>query len=172
MVARGFDITNIVEALRVAGGVRAGDFENGAWARARAAHLTRYWSGEEAPEGRRAEARVVWDAGGLTVRFDCRQTEPPVVSDAPRLDRKTVGLWERDVCEMFLTPEQGPVKRYAEFEVAPTGEWLDLTVAVGPHVDQHVEPLARGRHLELGVARHVARLTRDEQLAHVALPQS
>jgi hypothetical protein len=132
MVARGYDITNIVEALRVAGAVAAGDFENAAWARARAAHLTRYWSGEDAPEGRRAEARVVWDAGGLTVRFDCRQAEPPVVSDAPRLERKTIGLWERDVCEMFLTPERGPVKHYAEFEVAPTGEWLDLTVAVGP----------------------------------------
>ncbi len=132
MVARGYDITNIVEALRVAGELRAGDFEHGAWARARAAHLTRYWSGEEAPEGRRAEARAAWDAGGLTVRFDCRQVEPLVVSDAPRLDRKTVGLWERDVCEMFLTPEQGPVRHYAEFEVAPTGEWLDLAVKVGP----------------------------------------
>jgi hypothetical protein len=132
MVARGYDITNIVEARRVAAEVRAGDFEHGAWARARAAHLTRYWSGEEAPEGRRAEARVLWDAGGLTVRFDCPQTEPLVVADAPRLDRKTIGLWERDVCEMFLTPERGPVKHYAEFEVAPTGEWLDLTITVGP----------------------------------------
>lgn len=131
MAATGYDATNIVEALRVAGGVRADDFENGAWVRARAAQLARYWSGEEAPEGRRAEARVAWDAGGLTVRFDCRQAEPLVVSDAPRLDRKTVGLWERDVCEMFLTPERGPVKHYAEFEVAPTGEWLDLAVTVG-----------------------------------------
>jgi hypothetical protein len=132
MVARGYELTNIVEALRVGAGVAAGDFENPAWARARAAHIARYWSGEDAPPGRRAEARVLWDASGFAVRFDCRQAEPLVVSDAPRLDRKTVGLWERDVCEMFLTPEQGPVKHYAEFEVAPTGEWLDLTVAVGP----------------------------------------
>ena len=132
MVARGYDITNIVEALRVAGEVRAGDFENAAWARARAAHLTRYWSGEEAPEGRRAEARVLWDAGGLTVRFDCRQSEPLVVAERPRLDAKTIGLWERDVCEIFVAPGDGPVRHYYEFEVAPTGEWLDLRIDVGP----------------------------------------
>jgi hypothetical protein len=132
MVARGYEITNIVEALRVMSDVPVGDFDNGTWSRARAAHLSRYWSGEDAPEGRRAEARVVWDAQALTVRFDCRQTEPLVVSDAPRLERKTIGLWDRDVCELFITPETRVVKHYAEFEVAPTGEWLDLKIAVGP----------------------------------------
>ena len=85
MVARGYEITNIVEALRVGKALAAGDFEAGAWKRARASHIARYWSGEDAPRGRRAEARVAWDAEGFTVRFDCRQTEPLVVSDAPRL---------------------------------------------------------------------------------------
>ena len=121
-----------VEALRVERGLSAGDFDDAAWPRARAARLTRYWSGADAPEGRRAEARVAWDARGFTVRFDCRQEEPLVVSEAPRLDAKTVGLWERDVCELFITPEAGPVRRYFEFEVAPTGEWLDLALTVTP----------------------------------------
>jgi hypothetical protein len=133
MVARGYELTNIVEALRAGGEVAAGDFENPAWARARAAHIARYWSGEEAPAGRRAEARVVWDAAGFAVRFDCRQEGPLVVSAAPRLDRKTMALWERDVCEIFVTPEHGPgIRRYFEFEVAPTGEWIDLALEVRP----------------------------------------
>ncbi|MDT7808046.1 MAG: hypothetical protein QOJ70_1859 [Acidobacteriota bacterium] len=132
MVARGYEITNIVEALRVASEVRADDFENGAWKRARAAHLARYWSGEDAPVGRRAEARVLWDALGFTVRFDCRQSEPLVVSAAPRLDRKTMNLWDRDVCEIFITPETEVIKHYFEFEVAPTGEWIDLALTVHP----------------------------------------
>jgi hypothetical protein len=132
MVARGYELTNIVEALGAGREVAAGDFENPTWARARAAHIARYWSGEDAPAARRAEARVVWDASGLTVRFDCRQAEPLVVSNAPRLDRKTMALWERDVCEIFITPEAGPVKRYFEFEVAPTGEWIDLALTVRP----------------------------------------
>jgi hypothetical protein len=132
MMATGDELTDIVEALRAGREVAAGDFENPAWARARAAHIARYWSGEEAPAGRRAEARVVWDSEGLAVRFDCRQAEPLVVSGAPRLDRKTMELWDRDVCELFITPEAGPVKHYFEFEVAPTGEWVDLALTALP----------------------------------------
>ena len=132
MVARGYELTNIVEALRSGREVGAGRFDDPVWSRARAAHIARYWSGEDAPEGRRAEARVVWDARGLTVRFDCRQAEPLVVSERPRLDRKTMRLWDRDVCEIFITPEAESVRHYFEFEVAPTGEWIDLAITVRP----------------------------------------
>jgi hypothetical protein len=138
VVERGYEITNIVEASGVGREVAAGDFDDEAWPRARAAQIARYWSGEDAPPGRRAEARVVWDERGLTVRFDCRQDEPLVVSESPRLDAKTIGLWDRDVCELFITRETREVRRYAEFEAAPTGEWLDLTVDVRPHgLDKH-----------------------------------
>jgi len=140
MVARGYEITNIFEALRAGAAVEAADFANEAWSRARAAHIARYWSGEDAPEGRRAEARALWDDVGLTVRFDCKQAEPLVVSEKPRLDQKTIGLWERDVCELFITPEAKEVRRYFEFEVAPTGEWLDLSIKWtkrGPEKDWH-----------------------------------
>jgi hypothetical protein len=138
VVASGYEITNIVEALRVEREFAAGDFEDASWARARAAQIARYWSGEDAPPERRAEARVLWDARGLTVRFDCPQAEPLVVSASPKLDAKTIGLWDRDVCEMFITREAREIRRYAEFEVAPTGEWLDLTVDVRPHgLDKH-----------------------------------
>jgi hypothetical protein len=41
-----------------------------------------------------------------------------------------MGLWDRDVCEIFVAPTAGEVSRYYEFEVAPTGEWLDLAVDV------------------------------------------
>jgi hypothetical protein len=138
MVARGYEITNIVEALRVERVLAAGDFDDEAWTRARASQIARYWSGEDAPAGRRAEARVVWDAAGLTVRFDCVQAEPLVVSESPKLEAKTIGLWDRDVCEIFITHETREIKHYAEFEVAPTGEWLDLTIDVRPHgLDKH-----------------------------------
>ncbi|MBV9924450.1 MAG: carbohydrate-binding family 9-like protein [Acidobacteria bacterium] len=130
MVARGYEITNIVEALRVGKGLAAGDFDDAAWRRARAAHIARYWSGEDAPRSRRAEARVVWDAAGLTVRFDCRQEEPLVVSTAPQVEHKTLKLWDRDVCEIFITPETERIRHYYEFEVAPTGEWIDLALTV------------------------------------------
>ena len=85
-------------------------------------------SGAEAPAGRWAEARVLWTEEALLVRFVCRQTEPLIVTDAPRLDQKTVGLWERDVCEIFVAPCVHDPERYSEFEIAPTGEWLDLAL--------------------------------------------
>ena len=132
MVAGGYEITNTVEALRTEKALAAGDFEAEAWQRARVAHVARYWSGEDAPQGRRAEARITWDAAGFTVRFDCRQEEPLVVSSAPQLERKTLQLWDRDVCEIFITPETERIKHYYEFEVAPTGEWIDLALTVTP----------------------------------------
>jgi hypothetical protein len=162
MVARGYEITNIVEALPVESAVGAGDFDDAAWSRARAAQIARYWSGEDAPPERRAEARVLWDTHAFTVRFDCRQAEPLVVSDAPRLDHKTIGLWDRDVCEIFVTPETARIKHYFEFEVAPTGEWIDLALTVRPegretdwHFRSGMTAAARVRERSLSLALRV-----------------
>lgn len=109
-----------------------GDFDDPVWERTPAVPIARYWSGELAPAERHAEARLLWTEQALLVRFVCRQDEPLVVSAEPRLDRKTLGLWERDVCEIFVAPTANDPRRYFEFEVAPTGEWVDLTVEWSP----------------------------------------
>lgn len=134
----------VAEAVRAWGVVRVTDFDHADWARARAVRVGRYWSGEEAPEGRCAEARVVWDAEGLGVRFEYRQEEPWVVADAPRVDRKTMGLWERDVCEIFVAPDARRPEEYFEFEAAPTGEWLDLKILWRPDERETVWEFASG----------------------------
>ena len=123
-----FQIENIVEAVRVAGEVSVEDFDHEAWRRARPAHIARYWSGEAAPPEKHAEARAVWDDKALTVRFVCRQVGPLVVAPAPNLREKAIGLWDRDVCEIFVAPDARAPERYFEFEAAPTGEWLDLAI--------------------------------------------
>ena len=105
-----------------------GGLDDAAWARARSARLTRYWSGAAAPPARHAEARALWSDDALLLRFACRQEEPLVVSPEPALDRKTIGLWDRDVCEIFVAPDPSAPTRYFEFEAAPTGEWHDLAV--------------------------------------------
>jgi hypothetical protein len=119
---------NIVEAQRARVRVNVAELDHAEWARARPVSLARYWSGEPAPPSRRAEARVLWDAEALSARFVCEQREPLVVSTNPQRERKTMGLWERDVCEMFVAPRADDPSRYFEFEVAPTGEWLDLAL--------------------------------------------
>jgi hypothetical protein len=108
--------------------VGVGNLDHSVWATAQPAYIHRYWSGEEAPLSRYAEARIIWSAESLKVRFLCRQAEPLVVNSHPQLNEKTIGLWERDVCEFFVAPDAAQPHRYLEFEVAPTGEWLDLVI--------------------------------------------
>jgi hypothetical protein len=120
---------NLIEVYRTnAEELAAADLDNEEWNKARAVHLTRYWSGEEAPSSRHAEARVLRSARSLCARFVCRQAEPLVASAHPRLEEKTMGLWDRDVCEIFVATEAQTPERYFEFEAAPTGEWVDLAI--------------------------------------------
>ena len=42
-----------------------------------------------------------------------------------------MGLWDRDVVEAFLAPDPDKPDSYCEFEVAPTGEELDLRIRPG-----------------------------------------
>lgn len=122
----------IITARRIRGALAVTEFASPRWEEAAPVRLTRYWSGAEAPPERHAEARLVWHDEALCVRFTCRQAEPLVVSAEPRLDVKTIGLWERDVCEIFVAPDAEVPTRYLEFEVAPTGEWLDLRIEQKP----------------------------------------
>lgn len=119
---------NIIEASYTSADVAASDLDHPAWEAARVAAIKRYWSGEDAPIGRHAEARLLWSEVALCVRFNCRQTEPLVVTNHPQTKRKTMGLWDYDVCELFIAPDASQPECYFEFEVAPTGEWLDLAV--------------------------------------------
>lgn len=111
----------------------ASDFDHEEWNHARPVSISRYWSGREAPPMRHAEARLVWHAGGLCARFVCRQHEPLVVSAKPQTTHKVIGLWDRDVCEMFVAPDAEKPEVYFEFEAAPTGEWLDLAIRSTPN---------------------------------------
>jgi alpha-galactosidase len=104
------------------------DFNHKSWDHAQPVHLTRYWSGEDAPAGRTAEARILWSSKALHIRFVCNQAEPLIVSATPQTGKKTMGLWDRDVCEIFIAPDEHGVERYLEFEAAPNGEWLDVAI--------------------------------------------
>jgi predicted TIM-barrel fold metal-dependent hydrolase len=48
------------------------------------------------------------------------------VFDTPSADRERLGLWDRDVVEVFVGSEWKNINRYAEYEVAPTNERLDV----------------------------------------------
>ncbi len=119
---------DIIEARRA--DVQVNELNHAAWNEARAVHLTRYWSGEAAPPSRHAEARLLWSDTSLSVRFVCRQSEPLVINPTPQVNEKTIGLWDRDVCEIFVAPNADAPEKYFEFEAAPTGEWVDLALHI------------------------------------------
>ena len=104
------------------------DVSDEAWSAAEAIQIMTNWSGEAAPDGRQFSARLFWSENGLQVLFEADQAESLVVAGDPVVDVKTIGLWERDVCEIYIAPERGEPRRYFEFEASPTGEWLDLAI--------------------------------------------
>jgi hypothetical protein len=104
------------------------ELENASWETAGEVFIEKYWSGESAPTGRHAKAKLLWSPNALYIRFEANQNEPLVVSDAPNLASKTRGLWDRDVCEIFVAPDKDEPRKYFEFEVAPSGEWIDLEI--------------------------------------------
>ncbi|MDQ5847105.1 MAG: carbohydrate-binding family 9-like protein [Acidobacteriota bacterium] len=112
------------------------EFSHSAWSSTQPVHITQLWSGEQAPASRHAEVRVIWSDAAMCVRFICNQQEPLTISRSPKIDVKTIGLWNRDVCEIFVAPDADQPQRYLEFEAAPTGEWVDLTLdtKAAPHL--------------------------------------
>src|SRR6185436_17205465 len=124
---------SIVEARYVGDDLSVSDFSSAEWSRAHPIPLTHYWSGESAPEPRHAEARLLWSDEALHVRFICNQTEPLTINDSPQTETKSMGLWDRDVCEVFIAPDPNEVERYFELEAAPTGEWLDVAIQWTPN---------------------------------------
>lgn len=117
---------NIVEARHIVMDLSLHELQSPPWDEANPIQINQYWSGEPAPAGRHAEARVLWSNQALYVRFVCNQAEPLVINDRPQRTTKTMYLWDRDVCEIFIAPDPEVPEKYFEFEVAPTGEWLDL----------------------------------------------
>lgn len=124
------DATNAKEvvAVYIGADLSVTDFESADWRKAQPVLIDRYWSGEPAPAGRKAAASLLWSDEALHVQFMCNHWEPLVVNQNPQLHQKTMGLWDRDVCEIFLAPDPNWVEHYFEFEAAPTGEWLDVAI--------------------------------------------
>lgn len=108
------------------------EFDNESWRKAREVLIENYWSGEKANFGRHAKAKLVWSDSAFYIRFEANQTEPLVISKTPNLKSKTIGLWDRDVCEIFVAPNPNESDKYFEFEVAPNGEWIDLRIQLMP----------------------------------------
>jgi hypothetical protein len=123
---------NEVVAVHLASDLDVTDLDNAEWRNAQSVPINHYWSGEPAPASRHAEARLLWSDQALHVRYVAHQEEPLIVSEQPQIEKKTMGLWDRDVCEIFIAPDPKVIEHYYEIEAAPTGEWLDVEIGWTP----------------------------------------
>jgi len=85
--------------------------------------------------------RALWSDQFLYLAFEAPFTlltmfEPPNLSGKRfDLQKEGVSLWDRDVVEAFIGADRDNSRHYAEFEVAPTNERLDLMVTNLPEKD-------------------------------------
>lgn len=124
------DSNSMIKILRIANDFPISDFSRPEWKMAEEIEIKTNWDGSPAAHGRHFAARLRYSENGLYVLFRGNQTEEPVVSDKPLLNRKSIGLWDRDVFEIFIAPENRVPERYFEFEVSPLGEWLDVALKI------------------------------------------
>jgi alpha-galactosidase len=122
----------VITALHMEAILSADQLDHADWEKAKPVAIVRKWSGEPTTSGRFTEARIVWSEESLTIRFVCPDAEPLLVNSNPQVEKKTLGLWHKDVFEIFIAPEAETPDRYFEFEAAPTGEWVDLAISFAP----------------------------------------
>lgn len=71
--------------------------------------------------------RSFWTDTNLYLLFECPYTALNLFLPASNREPR-VGLWNRDVVEMFLGYDWQDIRHYREFEIAPTGDWIDLAI--------------------------------------------
>lgn len=76
--------------------------------------------------------RALWSSEYLYLAYEAPFTKltvfdpPPTEGERFNMSEKGVSLWDRDVVEVFIASDAANLRRYTEFQVAPTNEKLDL----------------------------------------------
>ncbi|MEZ5353811.1 MAG: carbohydrate-binding family 9-like protein [Bryobacteraceae bacterium] len=75
----------------------------------------------------RTEVKAFWTGTDIYFLFACPYRTLnlffPSATDSARR-----GIWDRDVVEIFLGDDWENIRHYREFEIAPTGDWIDLAI--------------------------------------------
>src|SRR5215831_12409092 len=75
----------------------------------------------------RTEVRGFWTDSDLYLLFVCPYDELNLWLPADN-SKDRLKLWDRDVVEFFLGDNWTNIKVYREYEIAPTGDWVDLAI--------------------------------------------
>ena len=75
----------------------------------------------------KTEVRGFWTDSDLYLLFISPYDELNLWLPADNT-KDRLNLWDRDVVELFLGDDWENIKHYREFEIAPTGDWVDLAI--------------------------------------------
>jgi len=103
------------------------DPQSPAWRSAASAWMTKDCSRVIDYPDLKTEIRGFWTDTDLYLLFVCpfRSLNLFLPADNSKARR---GLWDRDVVEMFLGDDWENIRHYREYEIAPTGDWIDLAI--------------------------------------------
>ena len=73
------------------------------------------------------EVRGFWTDSHLYLLFTCPYRSLNLFLPAEN-GRDRDKLWDRDVVEVFLGDDWKHIRHYREYEIAPTGDWVDLAI--------------------------------------------
>lgn len=102
-----------------------GDLTEAAWDRARPVWVEYGSLKHDARAELSTQVRILYSDRFIYFGWECPFTELTTF-DNPSAERERLGLWDRDVVEVFVGSDWTNINRYAEYEVAPSNERLDV----------------------------------------------
>jgi predicted TIM-barrel fold metal-dependent hydrolase len=135
-------LTPVLQARRISQDFELdGGLGNPLWQMAKPAILEQDSADGTARAEMATPVRALWSQKYLYLGYECPFSKltmfEPSQSIGKRFDlsKEGVSLWDRDVVEAFIGSDSQNPRRYAEFEVAPTNERLDLLITNLPEKD-------------------------------------
>lgn len=83
----------------------------------------------------KTEVKSLWTDTDVYFLFICRYETLNIFLPADNSQPRNK-LWDRDVVEVFLGDDWNNIRHYREFEVAPTGDWIDLAIDLDKKSDR------------------------------------
>jgi hypothetical protein len=103
-----------------------GNLDKPAWKKARPVAVEYAIADGTARPALSTPVRCLWSDRYVYFAFACPFTKLTTFEPVSKQER--LGLWDKDVVEVFLAPDPSKITRYGEYEVAPTNERLDVLI--------------------------------------------
>jgi Carbohydrate family 9 binding domain-like len=99
-----------------------GQLNEESWHRAASTDAFRL-ANDSAMAQNQTSAKLLWDSTNLYVAFEC--ADKNIIG---RMTKRDANLWEEEVVEVFLCPDDPVLHGYTEIEISPANTLLDLFV--------------------------------------------